>query len=101
MVVDLGIGFLLKIILGNYFGAPGLGAYSMVLVIYLIAATLGGIGIPAALVKYVAEYKTKKSKLYNFVSCGVINSLILGIILTGIIFVLSDFIESIFNIPVK
>lgn len=98
MVVDLGIGFLLKIILGNYFGAPGLGAYTMILVIYLIASTLGGIGIPATLVKYVSEFKDKKSKVNKLVSCGVINSLILGLILTAIIFVISDTLESIFNI---
>jgi O-antigen/teichoic acid export membrane protein len=98
MIVDLGIGFVLKVILGNYFGATGLGSYSMVLVIYLIASTLGGIGIPAALVKYISEYKNNKSKIRTFVTCGVFNSLILGIILAGIIFITSDLMESFFNI---
>jgi O-antigen/teichoic acid export membrane protein len=87
MIVDLGIGFFLKVILGNYFGATGLGAYSMVLVIYLIASILGGIGIPAALVKYIAEYKDRKSKFQSFVTCGVINSLILGGVVAAIIFI--------------
>lgn len=99
MITDLGIGFLLRVILGNYFGAEGLGAYTMVLVIYLLASMIGGIGIPVALVKYIAEYKEKKSKLHALVSCGFINSLILGLILAAIMFAISDLLESIFNIP--
>ena len=98
MIVDLGIGFFLKVILGNYFGASGLGAYSMVLVIYLIASILGGIGIPVALVKYIAEYKDRKSKFQSFVTCGVINSLILGGVVAAIIFIISDLLENLFDI---
>jgi O-antigen/teichoic acid export membrane protein len=71
----------------------------MTLTIYTIASLVGGIGIPGAIVKYVAEYKEDKEKLKVFVSSGVINSAIFGAIVGSVLFALSGLLAGIFNMP--
>ena len=67
-VITLATGFLLSVILGRFLGAAAFGLFTMTLTIYTIASLVGGIGIPVAIVKYVAEFKDNKEKLNIFVS---------------------------------
>jgi O-antigen/teichoic acid export membrane protein len=98
-VITLATGFLLSVILGRFLGAAAFGLFTMTLTIYTLASLVGGIGIPAAIVKYVAEFKENKEKLNIFVSCGVINSIFFGMIIGSVLFALSGMLASIFNMP--
>jgi O-antigen/teichoic acid export membrane protein len=98
-IITLATGFLLSVILGRFLGAAPFGLFTMTLTIYTIASLVGGIGIPAAIVKYVAEFKENKEKVNIFVSCGVINSAIFGAIVGSVLFALSGILANIFNMP--
>lgn len=98
-IITLATGFLLSVILSRFLGASPLGLYTMTLTIYTIASLVGGIGIPAAIVKYAAEFKEDKEKLNMFVSCGVVNSVVFGAIIGSVLFALSGVLASAFNMP--
>lgn len=98
-IITFVTGFFLSVILGKFLGAAPFGLYSMTLTIYAIVALVGGIGIPTAIVKYVAESKQDKDKLNIFVSCGIINSLVFGVITGLVLFAISGMFASIFNMP--
>ena len=98
-VVTLATGFLLSVILGRFLGAAPFGLFTMTLTIYTIASMVAGIGIPTAIVKYVAEFKENKEKLNIFVSCGVVNSVIFGAIAGTVLFTLSNTLANVFNMP--
>jgi O-antigen/teichoic acid export membrane protein len=55
-VVTLHLGFVITVALGRYLGAGDLGLYRMTSTIYGIAMLIAAIGIPAAMIKYVAEF---------------------------------------------
>lgn len=95
----IAVGFFLNIIIGNFFGPEGLGIYSIVLIIYMIASLISGIGIPPALIKYVAEYKEEREELNSVVSCGIINLAIFGSVTTIVLYILSDMIADLFHMP--
>jgi O-antigen/teichoic acid export membrane protein len=98
-VITLATGFLLSVILGRVLGAAAFGLFTMTLIIYTIASLVGGIGIPSAIVKYVAEFKENKEKVNIFVSCGVVNSVFFGVITGSVLFVLSGMLANTFNMP--
>jgi O-antigen/teichoic acid export membrane protein len=98
-IIGLATGFLLRVILGGFLGASPLGLYTMTLTIYIIASVVGGFGIPAAIVKYVAEFKENKEKINIFVSSGVVNSVFFGAIAGTVLFALSNTLANIFNMP--
>jgi len=62
----------------HYLGAGDLGLYRMASTIYGIAMLVAAIGIPAAMIKYVAEFKDDRTKFNQIVSSGIITSLFLG-----------------------
>ena len=62
-VANMLIGFVIMVLLGRYLGAGDLGLYRMTSTIYGIAMLIAAIGIPAAMIKCVAEFKDDKRKL--------------------------------------
>ncbi|MBT9145298.1 MAG: Stage V sporulation protein B [candidate division WS2 bacterium] len=98
-IITLATGFLLSVILGRFLGAAPFGLFTMTFTIYTIASLVGEMGIPPAIVKYVAEFKENKEKLNIFVSCGVVNSVIFGAIAGAVLFTLSNTLANIFNMP--
>lgn len=95
----MAVGLVIRIILGNYFDAAGLGAYTMVLTIWSIVTLTTGAGAPGALIKYVAECPDDKDTRDSLVSASILNGLIMGLAATIIFIVASPWLESIFNIP--
>ena len=93
------IAFLLGIVLARWLGAADLGLYRMVLTIYGIATLAGTFGIPAALVKYVAEYEDDKDRLSQTITSGLISSVIFGIVTAILLYVLSGTLASVFHMP--
>ncbi len=95
--ISMLLGFVITIILGRYLGAEELGLYRMSSTIYAIALLVAAIGIPSAIIKYVAEYKENRTKLNSIISSGVITSLLLGILFSIILYLLSGILEGIFK----
>ena len=95
--ISMFLGFIITILLGRYFGAGDLGLYRMAFTIYGIAMLVGAIGIPTAMIKFVAEYKGDASNTNAIVSAGVITSLFLGIVSSLIFYLSAGMLERIFN----
>ena len=98
-VVTLAIGFLLRIVLARWLGADDLGLYTMVITIQAVAVFVAGIGIPLALIKYVAEYKDRRDKLFEITSAAFIGSIILGLAVGILLYTLSGTIAGLFDMP--
>ncbi|MCL0075568.1 flippase [Dehalococcoidia bacterium] len=98
-VVSLSLGFVVTILLGRYLGADDLGLFRMTSTIYGIAMLVAAIGIPATMIKYVAEFKKNKTKSNQIVSSGVITSLLLGIGFIALFYFSSGIFAEIFKMP--
>ena len=98
-VVTLPLGFVITVALGRYLGAGDLGVYRMASTIYGITLLVAAIGIPAAMIKYVAEFKGDQTKINQIVSSGVITSLFLGIVFSALFYFSSWLFAGIFNMP--
>lgn len=98
-LIPLLIRFLTKPFLARWLGATGLGLYSLTLNIYGIGLLIANFGFFFALVKYVAQYKDNKEKLYQTISSGLISSIIFGIIIGGLLYAFSRPIAGFFNKP--
>lgn len=98
-VVTLPLGFVITVVLGRYLGAGDLGLYRMASTIYGIAMLVAALGIPGAMIKYVAEFKDNRTKFNQIVSSGVITSLFLGIGFVTLFYFLSGLFAEIFNMP--
>jgi len=92
-------GLVIRIFLGNFFDASGLGAYAMVLTIWGIVTLTTGAGAPGALIKYVSECPEDRDTCNSLVSASILNSFFLGLAATIIFVVAAPWLESIFNIP--
>ena len=98
-IVSLPLGFVITVALGRYLGAGDLGLFRMTLTIYGLAMLVAAIGIPAAMIKYVAEFKEDRIKFNQIVSSGVITSLFLGIGFIALFYFSSGIFAEIFNMP--
>ena len=98
-VVTLPLGFVITVALGRYLGAGDLGLYRMTYTMYGIAMLVAAIGIPAAVIKYVAEFKEDRTKFNQIASSGVITSLFLGIVFIALFYFTSGIFAEIFNMP--
>lgn len=93
------IGFFLSILLARYLGASDLGVYRIASTFYMIAMLICAIGIPPALIKYLAEYSDDKTKINQFTSSGIITSLFLGLLFAFIFYFTSGLFAEIFKMP--
>ena len=98
-VVSLPLGFVITFALGRSLGAGDLGLYRMTTTLYGIAMLVAAIGIPAAMIKYVAEFKDDRNKFNQIASSGVITSLFLGIGFIAVFYFSSGLFAGIFNMP--
>ena len=62
-VISILHGFIVTIFIGRYLGAGDLGLYYMNSTIYGITMLFAGIGIPAAMIKYVAQYRADRGNI--------------------------------------
>ncbi|MDD4307408.1 MAG: flippase [Thermoplasmata archaeon] len=98
-IVTMAVGLFLKVLLGNFFDAEGLGAYSMVLTIWAIVTITGAFGVPVAIITYVSQNKSKDNVRNTLVTSGLIFGLLVGLLASVIVFILAPYMEFIFNIP--
>ena len=91
---------LLRIILGRELGPEGLGVYTLVFTIYIFGMQFAAFGIGAALTKYIAEFSDDLAKTREYISSGMVGSIIAGSLMGVILLLLSGTISIIiFNIP--
>lgn len=98
MIITL-IGFILSIFLARYLGPSDLGVYRIALTFNMIALLICGIGIPPAMIKYLAEYKDDKTKIDQYTSSGILTSILLGIFFTLFFYFTSGIFADIFKMP--
>lgn len=98
-IISMLFGIVISVLLGRYLGANYLGLYRMVSSIQTIAILFASVGISAAVIKYVAEFKGDQIKINSIVSAGIINSLLLGIGASIVVYLSSGIFEEIFKMP--
>jgi O-antigen/teichoic acid export membrane protein len=98
-LINMFLGFIITVLLGRYLGAGELGLYGMILTIQAMALVFASIGFPSAILKYVAEYRNDRHKTNMIVSSGIINSIMLGIFFSILLFFSSGIFEDYFNMP--
>jgi len=84
---------LLRIVLAKELGASGLGLYTLVFTVYMLGMQFAAFGIGAALTKYIAEYYDKQQKIKEFVSSGIIGSIVSGSVMGLLLYLLSGLIS--------
>lgn len=96
-VISMLLGSIISVLLARHLGAGDLGLYRMASTIYGIAVLFASFGIPAAMIKYVAECGGEKTKANSIISSGVITSLIFGIGFSILFYLSTGIFERIFN----
>ena len=91
------LAFSITIILGKWFGPDELGLYRIVLTIFGLTSICAAIGIPSAVIKFVAEYKDNKKKVDEITSTALIVVFVSGIAFTVLFFFLSGTLASAFH----
>ncbi len=98
-MISLPLGFITTFILGRYLGAEELGLYRMTSTVFGISLLFAEIGLPAAMIKFVAELKNDKDKLNQITSSGIITSLIGGLGFVALFYFSSNALAELFNMP--
>lgn len=98
-IIVLLLHFFQKPIMARFLGPDGLGLFSMSMMIIGFIELIALFGIDSALIKFVAEYKEQKEKVYSLVSSAFFTILIVGIIVSLALFVFSNTFANVFNMP--
>ena len=98
-IIILLLHFFQKPILARFLGPEGFGLISMAMMIIGFFQLVALFGIDGALVKFVAEYKEQKEKVYSLVSSAFFTILIVGITVSLALFVFSNTFANVFNMP--
>jgi O-antigen/teichoic acid export membrane protein len=71
----------------------------MVITIQAITALFASVGIPLALIKYVAEFKDAREKLFQTTSAAFIGSIVFGLVVGILLYMLSGTFAGLFHMP--
>lgn len=93
LAVTSAVHLLLRIILGKKLGPSGLGLYTLTFTIYLFGMQFAAFGIGSALTKYVAEYYDYLPKIKEFISAGIVGSVLSGSVMGFLLYLLSGLIS--------
>jgi stage V sporulation protein B len=89
----------ITIFLGRLLGADDLGLYRMVFSIYNIAVLFVGIGIPAAMIKFIAENKEDHDSVKSTYSTCLISLLVIGVAIVPVFYAFSGIFAETFSMP--
>lgn len=98
-VVNLVIGFAIKIILARWLGSFDLGLYTLVLTVQEFATLVAGQGMMAALTKYVAEYQDNEGRLHQMIYSAFTVTIFFAIVASLLLYFLASAIAGIFDMP--
>lgn len=97
--LNMAFGFVITIVLGRCLGAAELGLYRMSVTINGLALLLAALGVPAAMIKHVAEARGSRETIDTIVSAGVLTSLAAGVIAGAAFFTFSGRVAALMNMP--
>lgn len=91
------LGMLIKIVMGRFVGAEGLGLYMMILPSFSLFISLGQVGMPTALIKLVStkKYNNKRLLFSIFTFTLIINLFLILIIIFGSKFIAVNLLKNI------
>lgn len=91
------LGMLIKIMMGRFVGAEGLGLYMMILPTFSLFISLGQVGMPTALIKLVStkKYNNKRLLFSTFIFTFIINIFLIFIIIFGSKFIAVNLLKNI------
>jgi len=98
-MAGLVLNFLKKPVMARFLGPEGLGLFSMVTMIAGIITLIAGLGFNSAIIKYTAQHKDDRNKLSAIVSSGIVTMAILGVFASIALFVLTNTLADVFNMP--
>ena len=84
---------LLRIVLGKELGPSGLGLYTLVFTLYMFGMQFAAFGIGAALTKYIAQHHDDLPKIREYVTSGVLGSMVSGTVMGILLYLLSGIIS--------
>ena len=84
---------LLRIVLGKELGPSGLGLYTLVFTLYMFGMQFAAFGIGAALTKYIAQYHDDLPKIKEYITSGVLGSMVSGTVFGILLYLLSGIIS--------
>jgi stage V sporulation protein B len=90
------------IFVGNLLGDVNYGLYTIALVAPNLIATFRDWGISIAMIKYTAQYnaENKAANIRGIFAAGIIFETALGLALSAVAFLLSDFLANLYNLPI-
>lgn len=92
--------FVLRVIIGKELGPDALGIYTIIFTIFLLGIQFANFGIGGAITKYIAEFSDDREKIQQYISSGVVGSIISGSLFGIVLFLFSPILANIlFNIP--
>lgn len=94
LVTSSFVHLILRITIGKELGSSRLGLYTLIFTIYMFGMQLSGFGIGSALTKYISEYHDNLSKISEFVSAGILGSMVSGSVMGLILYTLSEVIST-------
>ena len=90
------MGFLLRIYLANKIGSEALGVYQVGFSLFIVMATIVGSGLPLAVSKLTAKYRTKNQieKEASLVTASLIMGIVISVLICLFVFVFKNQISS-------
>jgi O-antigen/teichoic acid export membrane protein len=98
-LVELFCSFIFKPMLVYFLLAEGLGLWAITFTINELFIFVGGLGIPTAITKYVAEFQDDEHINNQIFSCGFINLFTSGLVVGTLLYFLSSPLADIFGMP--
>jgi O-antigen/teichoic acid export membrane protein len=102
LVTSTAISALGTVFVGNLLGATNYGLYNIALLAPTLISTLRDWGINVAMIKYTAQYnaENKAANIRSIFAAGIIFEVVLGLALTLVAFLLSDFLANLYKQPI-
>lgn len=89
-------GFLINVMLGNRYGADGLGIFSQALAIYMLITLLSDLGTANSTVKFVSEFKDDSEQQNKYFTASLSIALSLSIVIAALVVLLSYYSDEFF-----
>lgn len=84
---------LLRMVVGKELGPSGLGLYTLIFTVYIFEMQIAGLGIDSAMIKYIAENHENEPKIKEYISSGIIGTILNGSIMGLLLYMLSGYIS--------
>ncbi len=89
-------GIILNIIIGNHYGASGLGIYNQSLAIFMISSIIAVFGLNITVVKYISQYNSELEIQKCVFSTASLLAFLFSVSVTVFIFIIASSIPSFF-----